>query len=184
MGTVKRVQGSAMQPMKQMIADCAKLEAKVGYFPSAKYPDGTPIAYIAAIMENGAPSQSIPARPTMRPTIDAHRTEWKEFFGRGMASVANGRRDTRDVLDAVSGLAAGQVFKTIAALTSPPLSKLTILARKFKKNGGTITGGKVIGELAAKLKENPEMDLSGVSARPLNDSGAMMAHITNIVENK
>jgi len=181
MGKVTR-NSSGKNAMLKAIDDC-KLVAKVGFFPSAQYPDGTPMAYVAAINEHGVPERSLPARPFFRPTMDARRTAWKDQMGRGMASAMSGKRSVRDVLEMISAGAAGDVRATIASIQTPALSPITILARKYRQAGGKVTG-KTIGRFAAQLKENPDMDLSGVSTKPLNDTGAMMAHLTNMVETK
>lgn len=182
MGKVTR-NSSVKNAMLKAIDDC-KLVAKIGFFPSAKYSDGTPIAYVAAIQEHGVTEgANIPPRPFFRPTMDARRSAWKDQIGRGMASAMSGKRSVRDVLEAVSSGAAGDVRATIASIQSPALSPITILARKYRQAGGKVTG-KTIGRFAAQLKENPNMDLSGVSTKPLNDTGAMMAHLTNVVESK
>ena len=73
--------------------------------------------------------------------------------------------------------------RTIATLTAPPLSKITLLARKYRLAGGKVTGA-TIGMFAAQLKKNPDIDVSGVSAKPLNDTGMLLAHLTHTVESK
>jgi hypothetical protein len=184
MGTVVRKSTNLRKAMNQAIVDCSKLVAKVGYFPSAKYPDGTPIAYIAAIQEHGASSQglTIPPRPTMRPTIDEQGQKWKGQLVQGMNSVMVGKRDTRAVLELVSLQAAGDVRKTITELQAPSLSKVTLLARKFKRMGGKITGVTQIYRFIGQVKKDPNIDTCDVSNKPLNDTGALLAHLSNVVE--
>jgi hypothetical protein len=182
MGKVTR-NSSGKAAMLKAIDECSKYVAKVGFFPSAKYPDGTPIAYVAAIQENGFPSRSLPARPFFRPTADAKKSTWKDQIGRGMATVMKGKRTVRDVLEIVSAGASGDIRATIAAIDGPALSPITLMARKYRQAGGKVTG-KTIGEFAKQLKGNPNIDLSGVSTKPLNDTGALLAHLTNVVESK
>ena len=159
------------------------LVAKVGFFESAKYPDGTPIAYVAAIQEYGVESQSIPARPFFRPTIDENRAKWQQDFSKLVKRVSNGKMEAKQAYDAMGLLASGAVSKTIATITAPPLSKITLLARKYRLAGGKVTG-KTIGMFAAQIKKNPDIDVSGVSAKPLNDTGMLLAHLTHTVEKK
>ncbi|CAB4132152.1 hypothetical protein UFOVP138_61 [uncultured Caudovirales phage] len=157
--------------------------AKIGFFESARYPDGTPIAYIASIQEYGVESQSIPARPFFRPTIDENRAKWQQDFSKLVKRVSNGKMEEKQAYDAIGLLASGAVAKTIATLTAPPLSKITLLARKYRLAGGKVTGA-TIGMFAAQVKKNPDIDVSGVSVKPLNDTGMLLAHLTHTVESK
>ena len=43
--------------------------AQIGFPSGNNYEDGTPVAYVAAIQEFGAPAVNIPARPFMQPTV-------------------------------------------------------------------------------------------------------------------
>jgi hypothetical protein len=134
---------------------------KVGYFETAKYPDGTPVAYVAAIQEFGAQEQGIPARPTMRPTIAAQSSEWSRQFGAGARAVVNGRATAVQVMGAVGMLAAGDVAKAVAALTAPPLAEATIDKRRSR--------------YADKNK-------TGNLSKPLVDTSIMVGSITHAVE--
>jgi hypothetical protein len=45
-------------------------ELQVGFMENADpYPDGTPVALVAAVQEFGSPSNGIPPRPFMRPAV-------------------------------------------------------------------------------------------------------------------
>lgn len=109
------------------------LVGKTGYFENAIYPDGTPVAYVATIQEFGHPEGGIPARPTMRPTAEAMRGEWSALLARGARAALNGQISPRDVLEAVALRAAGDVGKSIQALTSPALHPDTVKAKGFAK---------------------------------------------------
>lgn len=105
------------------------LEAKVGWFESALYPDGTPVAYVATIHEFG--TDKIPARPFMRPAVADHGQEWMDQLAAGarMAIESDGAMRPVEVLDAVAQVAAGNVGDAIQAVMSPALKPVTI-ARK------------------------------------------------------
>jgi len=109
------------------------LVGKTGYFETAKYPDGTPVAYVATIHEFGYPAGGIPARPTMRPTADQQRGEWAETMRLGAKAALNGESTPRDALERLTLKAAGDVSASIAALTSPALSPQTIARKGFSK---------------------------------------------------
>ena len=51
---------------------------QVGFLADARYPDGKPVAMIAAIQEYGAPSVGIPPRPFFRNMIAAKKGEWPD----------------------------------------------------------------------------------------------------------
>lgn len=154
--------------------------AKVGWFPSAVYEDGTPVAYVAAIQENGAPEVSIPARPFVAPTVKEHSKEWGQLMGDGARAVLRGKTSADAVLEGVGMVAVGDIQATIEGGGFKPLSPTTILLRKWKREGRKITGS-VVGEAAAEVAAHPEL-IAGVNADPLRDSGLMVATITSTVD--
>lgn len=110
------------------------LQTKVGWFESAKYPDGTPVAYVAAIQEFGYPEGGIPPRPFFRPTIEAKQAEWAAAVAVMAKRIAAGRMTAFQAIDALGGAAAGDVRKTISEVVAPELDKRTIAARKRRGN--------------------------------------------------
>ena len=184
MGKIIRTSPNNMRKaIDTAIENASTIVAKVGYFPSAKYTDGNSIAYVASIQEYGVPSKSIPPRPFFRPTADRRMGAWKQVFAYKVKEFMQGRGFAKDAFDTIGLMAAGEIRQAISEVNDPPLSPITILARKYKKAGGVVTG-KTIGMFAAQLKANPGMDLSGVSVKPLIDTGAMQAHLTNVTEPK
>lgn len=111
------------------LKECKGVELKVGYFEDATYPSGLPVAVVAAIAEHGFPPRNIPARPIFRPTIAKHEQEWREKLSSGMRAIMQGNTTIDHVLDAIGGLAAGDVAHTISKINSPPLKKSTVKAR-------------------------------------------------------
>ena len=152
--------------------------AKIGWFESAKYEDGTPVAYVASIQEYGAPAAAIPPRPFFIPTIEEKKEEWSNSVAKGAKAVIAGRRSATQVLEAVGLKAAGDVRYTISQVRSPPLSKITLLLRKWRREGRKITG-KTVGEAADAVAANA--DVSGVPSQPLNDTGYMITTLTSVV---
>lgn len=102
-------------------------EGKVGWFETAHYPDGTPVAYVATIHEFG--TSKTPARPFMRPAVQDHGDEWIESLAQGVAASLRGGPSPEQVLEIVTLQAAGDVAQKIQAVTSPALAPVTI-ARK------------------------------------------------------
>lgn len=158
MVTVTRTPG-ASEALKKAIAQISKRQVRVGWFEESRYPDGTPTAYVATIQEFGSPSNGIPARPFMRPTVADKTTEWKSALAAGAHQVMNGNLTVDQMLGQVGMLAAGNVAEMISRIDAPALSPATIAAR------------------AAKRKS------PGVSTKPLIDTGLMFQSVTHKVEN-
>jgi len=136
---------------------------KVGWFPSAKYGDGTPVAYIATIHEFGSPRNNIPPRPFMRPTIAKRKESWKALAEQGARAVAQGRYTVDKVLEEIGNQAAGDIGKTISEIQSPPLKAATVRAR---------------------MRRYADKKTVGLLTKPLNDSGLMISSISSEVEEK
>lgn len=151
--------------------------AQVGFPQGISYEDGPNVAYVAAIQEFGAPEVSIPARPFMRPTVQEHRDEWVQTMGNLVPQVVSGRLTAHDVLDAVGIQAATEMQAQIAKTNSPALSPITVMLRKWRKDGRTITG-KTVGEAAAAVKAGED---PGDDNKPLDDTGLMLASIRHAV---
>lgn len=127
--------------------------AQVGWFESAQYPNGMPVASVALIHEFGAPGANIPARPFLRPTIAEHQAEWREKIIQGIRAVGAGAMTADDVLTQIGALAAGQTRQTISNVREPALAASTLESRERR----------------------------GRTDQPLNDSGYMIATLTNAV---
>ena len=65
---------AALREMASKVAVPATL--RVGFLENAKYPDGTPVAMVAAIQDYGAPGAGIPPRPFFRNMIADKQREW------------------------------------------------------------------------------------------------------------
>ena len=130
---------------------------QIGFLAGATYPDGKPVAMIAAIQEYGAPSRGIPPRPFFRNMIAAKCKEW----GPAMAELLkeNGY-DAFRTLQQTGEAVAGQLRQSIVDTNDPPLAAATLRARGY-------TGG-------AYNPKNP----ATFGAKPLVDTG----HMLNSVE--
>lgn len=171
---------AARKKFEVMLAGLGKKQGKVGWDKTAKYQDGTPVALAAMVNELGSAARSIPARPFFRPTIAREFNNWAAIAAQGAKAVVAGTATMEDVLNAIGSNAMGQVQKTIASITSPPLSPLTLMARKHRRMGGMVTG-KTIGEFAKQLDKGPQ-NLAGVSTKPLEDTFTLYNTITHTVE--
>lgn len=103
---------------------------RVGFLENATYPDGTPVAMIAAIQDYGAPSVGIPPRPFFRNMIADKQSEWPKAIE--LALKANDY-DAPRALDVVGNGIEGQLRASIIATNSPPLAQSTIDRKGFDK---------------------------------------------------
>lgn len=146
--TVKRDKSKAQDLIKSL-GNLDGAGVRVGFFEGSKYDNGTPVAMVAAAQEFGVPSQGIPPRSFMRQAIAQRGRYWSHLVEVGMASLANGKPATaHQVWDKVGLQAAGDVKKIISKITSPPLKKSTVDARRRK-----MADGKTIGNLTKPLVE-------------------------------
>jgi hypothetical protein len=182
MATSKGFDGAAVARIVERIGNIPKgfdgQVGQVGWFPTAKYETGTPVAYVALIQEKGAPAVGIPPRPFIQPTIDEKKADWTALMAEGMREVVKGTMSPKDVLEGVGLQAAGDIRATLAAANVAPLSPVTVLLRKWKKEGRTINRT-VVQEARAAIAAGAS--IAGIPDTPLHDSGLMQATISNTV---
>lgn len=153
----------------------ADKQAKIGWPEGKQYPDGTPVAYVAAIQNFGVPEKSIPSRPMLKPTVNENKQRWAKIMETLTKRVANGDLDAFDALDGMGRVAAMDLQATIAQINEPELSPITVLLRKWRKEGRTISG-KTVGEAAQAIADGVE---PGSDNKPLNDTGYMIASVAH-----
>jgi hypothetical protein len=118
---------AALREMAAKVSQPATL--RVGFLENARYPDGTPVAMIAAINEFGRPPVQ-PPRPFFRNMIKAKSPEWPAAIGDLLK--ANGY-DAAKTLDIAGAAIAGQLRQSIVDLVTPPLAASTIAKKGFAK---------------------------------------------------
>ena len=91
--------GSKLKDKLRKIAALDDLELKVGFFENARYPDGTPVAYVGYLNEYGGHN---PPRPFMKRTAQRRIKAWSK----GIA--ANFNRADKSSLK-IAYIKAGQV---------------------------------------------------------------------------
>ena len=94
-----------------------KKTTKVGWFETAKYPDGTSVAYVAQILELGYAPKNIPPFAMLRQTIDMNEEEWSKFFNGVATKIIQGRMTLNQAMEALGLLVAGDVRKTWADIS-------------------------------------------------------------------
>ena len=143
------------QKLQEMAGALSSASAvKIGFLAGATYPDGKPVAMIAAIQEFGAPSRGIPPRPFFRHMIADKKGEWPK----AIADLLKANDYKADVTLKKTGEAvSGQLRKSIIDTNAPPLANSTII-----KKGG-VHG----------MVYDPK-DPSTYPAKPLVDTGHML----------
>ena len=185
MADVKQSHPQAFQQLEQKLKNLGNASAKVGWFDSSKYDDGTPVAYVAAIQELG--HGPIPPRPFMRPAQTKNQARWREIAAIGAKKVLDGSyTDGRQAMDALAYAAQGDVQKAITAVWEPKLSPVTLWARYYRKFKGQKITGSFIGALHARIHggdltgQLPPLTESG--SKPLIDTGKLQATLTYVVD--
>ena len=103
---------------------------KVGFLSNAKYPDGKPVAMIAAIQEYGAPSRNIPPRPFFRNMVARRSSEWPaEIEAQIKSTNYNGRLTMNRMKEVIKG----DLKLSIRDTNDPPLAPSTIKRKGFDK---------------------------------------------------
>lgn len=124
------VQGG--RDFERNLADIARRLAqpgvlKVGFLEGATYPDGTPVALVAAVQNFGAPSRGIPPRPFFSNMVAEKQSEWGPALG---ALLAKGY-SVEDALNLLGEGIVGQLQQSIVDTNDPPLAASTVKAKGF-----------------------------------------------------
>lgn len=122
-----------MDALDEIANSLSDKQLKVGFIDGATYPDGTPVAMVAATNECGNPANNQPPRPFFRNAISDHETEWSEDIARGLGKGI----ELEHVLSVVGEKISGDIVQSISTLMDPPLSAATIASRKSKGNEST-----------------------------------------------
>jgi hypothetical protein len=142
---------------------------RVGFLEGSTESDGTSMPMVAAIQEFGAPKAGIPPRPFMRTTVAKHKGEWAGQLAKVLVAQDY---DAATALGQMGMLIGGEIQQSIADLTSPALSPVTLMLRKMRAADPSLkVTRKTVGEAAARVKAGETT--SGVSTKPLIDHGTM-----------
>ena len=150
---------SGSEALEKLADQIKKSKLEVGFFESATYPDGTPVAYVAAIQEFGYPAGNIPSRPFFRNAI-AQNDGWKPLATKAMSAVVEGRMELNQALNQMGLKMAADVKDSITDGSYEALKQSTLDARQSRKR------------------------TQGVASKPLIDTGQMMRSVTYAVNGK
>jgi hypothetical protein len=154
-------------------------QVRVGIFPDAVYPDGTPVAQAAFFAEYGTVTE--PPRPFMRQTMEWEGDSLGRLLFKKLAAadgdMAQALKDTGETL-------ASRMKVMLASGDFEPLSPVTLMLRRLVDEGlltRETIGAADVG-YAAMLVERGEQGATGERARPLLDTMQMYHSITSKVD--
>lgn len=151
--------------LRQSIKTLNASEGKVGWFESAKYEGGEPVAGVAYVQEYGSPKMGVPPRLGLRNVAADKQKEWAHTAENISRAAARGQIAPENVMTAVCLAAEGDARKQIATVTSPPLKPATVAARRRRLADG-----------GAGARASIE--------KPLVDTGIMLNTLTSQVTTK
>jgi hypothetical protein len=102
----------------------------VGFMSGATYPDGTPVAMVAAIQNYGAPAAGIPARPFFSNMVREKSPGWGESLGE---VLKDNDYDSDAALKAMGLGIEDQLQQAIRDTNSPALAEATVDRKGFNK---------------------------------------------------
>lgn len=106
----------------------AKL-VRVGFLENATYPDGTPVAMVAAIQNYGAPRAGIPARPFFSNMVDDKSPDWPDAAAQNLKATGY---DAKKTLERMGEGIAGDLRQSIRDTNEPPLAESTLRRRGYQ----------------------------------------------------
>lgn len=159
--------------LRQAIAGLDGVQGRVGWFPSAVYEGGQPVAGVAHVQEFGSPARGIPPRLGMRSTAREKQEQWKHTVEGVSRAVAQGKIEPGRVMEALTLAAEGHMRETISKVTSPPLKPATVAARmrRLADKGASVTG------------KPGGAGIAGIT-KPLVDTGILLNTLTSEVDKK
>lgn len=126
-----------IEALRQTIKSLDGTQVRIGWFESAVYEGGQPVAGVAMVQEFGSPKMNVPPRSFFRTTAAEKQGEWAKTTEQLTRASAQGKIAPDNVMEALSLAAEGHVRTTITQIMDPPLKQSTVDARKRRlANGG------------------------------------------------
>lgn len=144
--------GVLSKHLKQLKDKVTGKTVAAGWFPSSVYPNGASVAMVATVQEYGRTESNIPARPFLRPTIQAKSNEWVEIARKEITKGGN------NPLEVVALVMEADIRDAIIAVETPVLTDKTIAARKRRGNSNTnplTDTGHMLSSLIGVVKDEP-----------------------------
>jgi len=102
----------------------------VGFLPGATYPNGTPVALVAAVQNFGAPSRHIPPRPFFSEMILENKGHWPRDV---VASLKRHDFEAKHALEDMGMLIKGELQQKINTFSGVPLKPETVRRKGHDK---------------------------------------------------
>lgn len=119
--------------LRKKLNEMHNKKVSVGYFSNSTYVKNgksIPVAYVASKMEFG--TMHIPARPTIRPSLEKNKAKYFDLINKAIVNSLNGS-DFKTGLMIVGKMGAEDIQAEIRNLQNPPLSIKTILKKGHSK---------------------------------------------------
>lgn len=136
-----KVDTKVWEQIKKNLKQGKDLELSVGYFPEAVYPDGTQVAYIAMLNEEGHrngpgavfPDAYTPPRPFMRVGFkeSMNSVVRKNWFRESLERIVRGESTFALEYEYSGRLLVKEMQEVIEAWTTPPNSPVTVEIKGF-----------------------------------------------------
>jgi len=166
----------ALRAIAQKLKKASTL--RVGFLENAVYPNGTPVAMVAAVNNFGAPRASIPKRPFFSDMVASKSNGWPKIIG---AALAANDMDGERALAITGEHIKGELQESIINTMSPALSPITIMLRGMKSaDQSLVVTGKTVGEAARRVAEGKTN--YGASTKPLIETGWMLDKVGSDVK--
>lgn len=159
---------AALKQYADKITKAKKL--KVGFLKGADYPDGTPVALVAAVQNFGSPKMGIPPRPFFTNMVKAKGPGWPAALGKILEA---NDFDSQKALELMGEGIRNQLEQSIIDTMEPALSPITLMLRKMKSEDQSLkVTGATVGEAARRLDAGESV--GDVSTKPLEDTKHML----------
>lgn len=122
--------------LEQQIAAIAKAMGtsartlRVGFLENSTYPNGTPVALVAAVQNFGAPRAGIPPRPFFSNMVKSKSPGWPLDLAKALRATDF---DSDRALKIMGEAIAGDLRQSITDTNEPPLKAATIKRKGFSK---------------------------------------------------
>ena len=123
--------GSKLKEKLREIANLDKLNLKVGFFENARYPDGTPVAYVGYLNEYGGHN---PPRPFMKRTAQRRMKSWSKGIARNFNRAD--RNSLKRAFEMAGQVAVGDVKRTIKDWPPGGNAPSTVAAKARRARSG------------------------------------------------
>ncbi len=140
---------AAIEDLARNLESAAAVE--IGFLEGATYPDGTPVALVAALNEFGSPSRGMPPRPFFRTMIEERSPEWPDAIA---ANLKANNYQAEKSLEQIGEAIAGQLRQSIASFVGAPLKPSTIKRKGSEKQ--LVDSGHMLNSIAAQVLKEDE----------------------------